>query len=399
MKKLLLLLLTFVLSFNIVGQEKEKGKFFKNVYKELFKYSTIYVAGDMQNPKEEAKDYFVRTNPDGGLYDIPVVVDGTSYHEFDYRYGFGIRKLARYDYEVKGKQYYDGTENNVGLSATNSPIKGLEYVFHWEKERERDELYENHRYFIKHSGKYHMVKLESREQGKIDFNYQSAEVRAKLPIGKEFSLSAGVMYRTHERPYGYNPIQIWLNESDENGNAVNPWYTLGFEYGYDDHFVTIDYQGQTLYDWFWTDPDGNIVAHTDLEFRETVFTNLMNRYNKEKWAEIDAFGVLSPVVGFDWYHYKNNFWMHVYGSYLPPYHKYVQGDKNFSYLNRNNWEVSGGPTVGGDEEYEQWEDYQAGLVFGWKLSRSIGVFFEGEYTKFWDSEIYNSSVGLNITLR
>ena len=66
MKKLLLLLLTFVLSFNIVGQEKEKGKFFKNVYKELFKYSTIYVAGDMQNPKEEAKDYFVRTNPDGG---------------------------------------------------------------------------------------------------------------------------------------------------------------------------------------------------------------------------------------------------------------------------------------------------------------------------------------------
>jgi len=48
---------------------------------------------------------------------------------------------------------------------------------------------------------------------------------------------------------------------------------------------------------------------------------------------------------------------------------------------------------------EQWEDYQAGLVFGWKLSKSIGVFFEGEYTKFWDSEIYNSSVGLNITLR
>ena len=32
-----------------------------------------------------------------------------------------------------------------------------------------------------------------------------------------------------------------------------------------------------------------------------------------------------------------------------------KGDKNFSYLNRNNWEVDGGPTVGGDEEYEQWE--------------------------------------------
>ena len=398
MKKLLLLLLTFALSFNIIGQKKEKGRFFKNVYKELFKYSTIYVAGDMQNPKEEAKDYFVRTNPDGGLYDIPVVVDGTNYHEFDYRYGFGIRKLARYDYEVKGKQYYDGTENNVGLSATNSPVKGLEYVFHWEKERERDELYENHRYFIKHSGKYHMVKVESRKQGKVDFNYKSAEVRAKLPIGKKFSLSAGVIYRTHERPYGYNPVEIWLNETNENGNAVNPWYTLGFEYGYDDHFVTVEYDGQTLYDWYWTDADGNVVAHTDLEFRETVFTNLMNRYNEEIWAELDAFGVLSPIVGFDWYHYKNNFWIHVYGSYLPPYHKYIQGDENFSYLNRNNQGIDG-PTISGEEGYEQWEDYQGGMVFGWKLSKSIGIFFEGEYTKFWDSEIYNSSVGLNITLR
>ena len=396
MKKILLLLLTFVLSFNIAGQEKEKGKFFKDIYKELFKYSTIYVAGDMQNPKEEPKDYFVRTNPDGGLYDVPVVVDGTNYYQFDYRYGFGIRKLARYDYEVKGKQYYDGTESNVGLSATNSPVKGLEYVFHWEKERERDELYENHRYFIKHSGKYHMVKVESRKQGKVDFNYQSAEVRAKLPIGKKFSLSAGVIYRTHERPYGYNPVEIWLNETNEWGNAVNPWYTLGFYYGYDDHYTTTEYQGQTLNDWYWTDPDGEIVAHTDLEFRETVFTNLMSRYNNEIWSTIDAFGVVSPIVGFDWYHYKNNFWIHMYGSYLPPYHHYVQGDEDFSYLNRNNW-GSGGLVEGA--EYEQWEDYQAGLVFGWKLSKSIGVFFEGEYTKFWDSEIYNSSVGLNITLR
>ena len=61
-----------------------------------------------------------------------------------------------------------------------------------------------------------------------------------------------------------------------------------------------------------------------------------------------------------------------------------------------NWGLGG---LVEDAEGEQWEDYQAGLVFGWKLSRSIGVFFEGEYTKFWDSEIYNSSVGLNITLR
>ena len=37
----------------------------------------------------------------------------------------------------------------------------------------------------------------------------------------------------------------------------------------------------------------------------------------------------------------------MYGSYLPPYHKYIKGDEQFSYLNRNNWGVDSGPTIGG----------------------------------------------------
>ncbi|NQY43282.1 MAG: hypothetical protein HRT87_08070, partial [Legionellales bacterium] len=306
--KQILLTLCLLISFNISSQEK--GKLFKSIYDELFKYGTIYVAGDMQNPKENAPDYFVRPGEDGGLYSIPQVVDGTPYYEFDYRYGIGIRKLARYDYEVKGAQYYDGTENNVGLSATNSPVKGLEYVFHWEKERERDELYDNHRYFLKHSGKYHMVKLESRKQGKVNFDYKSAEVRAKLPIGKKFSISAGAIYRTHERPYGYNPVEIWLNETTPEGWPLNPWYTLGFYYGYDDIYYTSEDQfGIETSDWYWVNPEGETVAYSDLQFRDTVFAELMNRYNEEMWEGIDDFGVVSPVLGFDFYHYKNKFWL------------------------------------------------------------------------------------------
>lgn len=391
MKQLLTLLL-FLVSFTLNSQN-----IFEKIYKDFLKYGTIYVAGDIDNPKEEPKDYFVRTNPNGNLYSAPVVVDGTDYYDYDYRYGFGIRKLARFDYEVKGKQYYDGTESNVGLSAINSPVKGLEYVFHTEKERSRDEIFKNHRYFVKHSGKNHMVKLESRAQGKVDFKYKSAEVRAKLPIGKKFSVSAGAIYRTHERPYGYNPVEIWLNETNESGQIVNPWYTLGFMYGYDDIYYTQEDQlGNEISDWYWIDEEGTIVANTDLEFRDTVFAELMNRYNHEVWDDLDAFGVLSPVIGFDYYHYKNNFWLHAYGSYLLPYHKYVKGDEDFSYLNRNNWGLGG---LIQDSELEQWKDYQAGVVFGWKLSKSIGVFVEGEYTKFWDSKIYNGSVGLNITLK
>ena len=394
MKKLILVLFAAVIAVSANAQEKKS--LFKSIYEDIFKYSTIYVAGDIQNPKEEPKDYFVRTNPSGNIYEPPVVVDGTDYYDFDYRYGFGIRKIARFDYEIKGKNYYDGTESNVGLAASNSPIKGFEYVFHTEKERSRDEVFKNHRYFLKHSGKYHMVKVESRKQGKVNFNYKSAEVRGKIPVGDKFSFNAGVIYRTHERAYGYNPIEIWLNETDENGWPVNYWYQLGYQYGYTDQWVTINIDGEDVYDYYWYDPQGNEVAYTDLQFRDTIFESLINRYNNEQWDLLDEFGVVSPVVGFDFYHYKNNFWLHAYGSYLLPYHKYVKGDEDFSYLNRNNWGLGG---LRQDSDLEQWDDYQAGVVFGWKLNKNLGIFVEGEYTKFWDSKIYNSSVGLNITLK
>ena len=65
----------------IVKKYKVKN-FFEDVYKDILKYSTIYVAGDIDNPKENPKDYFVRTNPNGNLYSAPVVVDGTDYYDF-----------------------------------------------------------------------------------------------------------------------------------------------------------------------------------------------------------------------------------------------------------------------------------------------------------------------------
>ena len=50
-------------------------------------------------------------------------------------------------------------------------------------------------------------------------------------------------------------------------------------------------------------------------------------------------------------------------------------------------------------EGEQWWDYQAGANIGWKLSKSIGIFAEGEYTKMWDSEFFITTFGINYTFR
>jgi len=395
MMKQLLFTLAILISTNTNAQ------FFENVYKDFLKYGTIYGAGDVSNSIEARQEsYFVRTGDGDGLYDIPVVVNNTVEYPFDYRVGFGIRKLARFDYERKPKNFYDGTEDQLAFYAPTSALNGLEYQFHIEKERFRGDIFDNHRFFLKHTGKYHIVKAQSREVSKINLKYESAELRAKLPIGKKFSISAGAIYRAHDRAYGYNPVEIWLNETQIiNGQEypANPWYTLGYEYGYDDVFYTsTDENGNVTSDWCWVDSDGNQVAHSDLDFRETVFTDLMSRYNNEQWDLLEAFGEIAPVVGMDFYHYKNNFWLHAYANYILPYHKYIKGDEAVSYLNRNNWGKGG---LIQDADLEQWDDYSAGVNFGWKINKNLGIFFEGEYAKMWDSKLFNTSIGLNYTLK
>ena len=50
---------------NKIVREYKFKKFFKNLYDDIFKYATIYVAGDMKNAYEtQYPDYFIRTNPD-----------------------------------------------------------------------------------------------------------------------------------------------------------------------------------------------------------------------------------------------------------------------------------------------------------------------------------------------
>ena len=336
MKKLVILLCVFIGS-TAFAQEK-KSNFFKEVYNDFLKYGTFYAAGNVGNAKMENKEYFVRTNPDD-LYAIPDVVDETVYHPYDYRYGFGIRKLARFDYESKPGNFWTGNQNiekQTALSAPTSAVKGLEYLLHWEKERQDGEEFTNKRLFVRHTGKYHIGKFEAREQGNVGFEYTSGEIRARLPIGKKFSISAGAIYRTHQQPYGYNPIEIWLNETATwtNPNTgesfeypANPWYSLGFLYGYDDiYYTSTDENGVESSDWYWIDGDGSIVAYTDLQFRDDVFFELMNRFNEEAWSELEPFAEIAPIVGFDFYHYTANFWFYAYGNYLLPFLKYVSGN-------------------------------------------------------------------------
>jgi len=402
----LLILFVILLSTQIQAQEPTalgKDKFFKSIYTDFLKYGTVYAAGDISNSVEAAEQtYFLRTNADGSLYSIPDVVNNTEVFPFDYRYGFGIRKLARFDYERKPKNFYDGTEEQLVFGAPTSAVKGLEYLFHFEKERWRGQDFTNYNFFIKHTGKYHILKVQSRSVEKINLKFNSAELRARLPIGKKLSISAGAIARGHERAYGYNPIEIWLNETsvDEFGNEfpTNQWYQLGYENGYTDNLTTYTdvTTGEETQDWIWKDEDGNIVAYSDLDFRERIMPGLMNEFNGLAWDQLDSWIEVAPIIGVDFYHYKRDFWFHGYANYILPYHKYVKGDEEASYLNRNNWGKGG---LRQDAELEQWVDYSFGASLGTKIGKNLGIFIQGEYSKMWDSKLYQTTFGLNYSFK
>ena len=235
MKKLILLI-TFLLSLCSEAQ----------ILKDIFKYSTIYASYNESSPLFTPESYFVTQGGDV-INTTPDVVN-------DYSYSFGLRKIARFDYENKENRFYDGSESNTSLSSNFGNVRGLEYLIQYTKGKQRGREYESERYFVRYSKKWFSIRAEIQNNGIIDLNYKAGDLRFKLPLGKKLSLSLGGVVRTHQ-PYGYNPIDDYLD--------TNPWWNLVYDYGYVDHFYGIDYDndGQVdNFDWWWSNPEGEKIS-------------------------------------------------------------------------------------------------------------------------------------------
>jgi len=46
----------------------------------------------------------------------------------------------------------------------------------------------------------------------------------------------------------------------------------------------------------------------------------------------------------------------------------------------------------------QWIDYSGGLIFGHRFNKSLGVFLEGKYNKYWNRNWHDFSVGINYVI-
>ena len=233
----------------------------------------------------------------------------------------------------------------------------------WRRQQGRNFLDQD--YFLRYVAKNWIAKVEYLQDGFADVEYFEGSERYRINVNDKFSFNIGLAQRISE-PYGYDPLSEWLLD-DNNIHYTN----LALEEGY-----TIEVQENEYYD-----PSGELVADNADVWQQIIIPDVIGNYVNRKRNELPNQWNYSLVLGYDYYKYSKDFWMHSWASVMP-YHLNTGGE--YSYFETTNG--------------EQWTDYSLGLIFGWRLNKSLGVFLEGKYNRYWNREWHDFSVGLNYVL-
>ena len=324
------------------------------VLKKAFKFSTFYIAANGGTSLSDEDVYSV---------DGSALTYDTIFTPYDYSLTMGIRKIKRFGYEDISK-FKDGTESAYGDAATVG-LSPFEYLFEVDYKRQEGIEDVDQQHFVRYVRDKWLTKVEYIKDGFADIEYYEATQRFRLRGKKKLSFNFGGVTRLAE-PYGYDPLEEWTMQ---NGNLH---YTqLAIEEGYSVDVFESEYR----------DPTGSIVATSSEVWNKVIIPDVLKNYVERKRGELENQWQYSLVVGFDYYYYKKNFWLHSWGN-LMPYH-YDDGGL-FSYHNFN--------------DGEQWYDYSGGLILGTKISKSLGLFIEGKYNKYWNKEWYDFKCGINYVI-
>ena len=311
-------------------------------------------------------------------------VNGNVNAEDDYKYNFGIRKIALYNYQSRSK-FYKGNEKSLSDKAIIGAVNGVEYLFSASSVRNQGYEYLDQEHWIKWSNNHFVTKFKYLKKESRDLEFADYDARYRLNLGKVI-FTTGASIKGHpvyghpaildyegywfELAYDYGYTDFMVPDHDLNDNGEIDGYYVWIEtdeYTLDGYWIYY-YEGTNYY---WEDADGNYVAGSDEEFYEYHYPHVAHQYNednKEKEWQAEA----SIVVGLD---------------------VLLGGDKYYSHIWVNAFPYSVGLT---DKAYEGDDvQYDVGLQIGTNLSEHIGVFIEGIYQSYYGREEYNVSTGLN----
>lgn len=399
----------------------------------LFKYSTVYASFSLNAPRHQ-DDRFSIT---GGLNDGELVIERTEM-EFkpDFQTSFGIRKIGRFNYEPKrgvknvgnGGTWYDGSEQSANESATFGTVSGYEFLIKWSEGRQWGNDYVNQEYWLRYTGDWWMSKVGYTELGLEEVEYGQGDLRLKWTpefLYNKVHLSIGAKHRQHP-VYGFDAMVLdttwyrgswWDFAEDAFGWDDHRWYitdddgvvhpgTLVYWDDKTESYVTVPGDGPFFngdgefigYDYFWMDEKGNIQAWTDREFFLYYFPKLLDDYIDGIKRGLGYQRETSIVIGFDFYHYEQNWWLHAWGNWLP----YHYGHDKYSFNNAQLYLEHIEDKNGNAHEFEfeeplwhDWNDYDVGVIFGIKLKNNFGIFTEGRYLYYWERPAYDIKFGAN----
>ena len=317
---------------------------------QLLRFATFYASFSTGTPFAENQEFMV-----DGIAGSGYLVEMTQVSQPNYNISIGLRKVARFDYQVKRGNFYTGSENEVSDYATISNAPGLEYLFEYSSIRSRGMKFQQHEYKVRYISNRFTTRATYVNDGLIDLKYTQAEFRLRKNFGG-LDITAGIAHRAHP-VYGQSPINDWFSKPENKH-----WWQLANEFG-----ATSDNNE------VWTLNDEEI-ADSDSEFYTYHFGNLVNRYNREQLNLLGLQQEASVVIGLDYYRSNKSAWFHSWASVYPIH----MGVSEWSY------EYPGSDT-----------DWDLGLVTGFKFNKHFSLFIEGRYLRYWDIKSYEMKTGIN----
>ena len=317
---------------------------------QVLRFSTFYASFSTGAPFSENQSFIV-----DGVAGSGQLVEITQVSKPNYNLTIGLRKIARFDYQVKQGNFYTGSEDESSDYATISNAPGLEYLFRYSSIRNRGIQFKQQEYKVRYISNNYTARASYVDDGLIDLKYTLGEVRLRKSFGN-IDLTLGVAHRSHP-VYGYSPIEAWF-AIPENKH----WWQLAYEFGYSD-----------TEDHVWTYEE-EVIAESDPEFYSYHFGDAVNEYNKQQLRAMGLQQEVSGVIGADYYLYTAHTWIHSWAS-VYPIHKGLS-DFSYNYLNSSTeWDV--------------------GLVVGVKFNKHFSIFVEGRHLKYWDIKSYEMKTGIN----
>ncbi len=411
--------------------------FGENELWKFFKYSTAYASFSLNAPRHQDDRFAIV----GGLSSGVLQVERTERDlKPDFQTSFGLRKIGRFKYEPKrgvknagvGGTWYDGSEQNANENATLGPVKGWEYLIKFTEGRQWGNEYINQEYWLRYIGDWAVAKVGWTDLGLEEITYGEGDLRFKWTppiLNDKLTVSIGAKHRQHP-VYGFDAMvldttwykgQWWNFAEDAFGIDDNRWY--------DSTMIDPDsptgWKKRTLYevdpetgeirevegegpfwngrgeywghDWLWRDVDGRIFAYTDREYFLYYFPRMLENYIGDKKRELGYQKETSIVIGADYYHYDENWWLHAWGNWLP----YHFGHDKYSYHNAAQYQthIEEGKEASEfmfmDPMWHSWNDYDFGAIFGVRIKENLGVFAEGKYLYYWERPAYDLKFGIN----